>query len=70
MFRFLPFVALALAAFADQRPLSNLQILQWQAEAQARERALSRRSETQLEKTSNPQPNRPRHPRRAPKSRP
>lgn len=55
MFRFLPLLTLAVAA-TGQPPLSNLQTLSWQVQAQARERALSRRAETQFNKAPKPQP--------------
>ena len=50
MTRYLGIFLLALAAVAEEPALSNLQILQWQVEAQARERALNRRIESQIEK--------------------
>ena len=39
----------AWAALAEDRPPSDLQILKWQVEAQARERAVTRRIEYQFE---------------------
>jgi len=47
MYRFVALVFLASAAWADG-PLPNPEILKWQAEAQARERAINRRVEHQL----------------------
>jgi hypothetical protein len=43
MIRCLGLLVLAAAALAEDRPVSDLQILKWQVEAQARERSLARR---------------------------
>ena len=48
MTQFLALFLLGFAALAEERP--NPAILKWQAEAQARERAINRRAEDQLEK--------------------
>lgn len=50
MNRCLPLLLVAFGALAEERPLPNPEILTWQAEAQARERAINRRVEYQLEK--------------------
>ena len=50
MTRYVAILFLAFSALADERPLPNPEILKWQAEAQARERAINRRVEYQLEK--------------------
>jgi len=42
MIRCLGLLVLAAAALAEERPVSDLQILKWQVEAQARERSLAR----------------------------
>jgi hypothetical protein len=51
MNRYVVLFLVAFGAVAEQRPLPNPEILKWQAEAQARERAINRRVEYQLEKT-------------------
>ena len=50
MTRYLGIFLLTLAAVAEEPVPSNLQILKWQVDAQARERAVSRRIEYQIEK--------------------
>lgn len=50
MYRYLALFVFAVVALAEERPLPNPEILTWQAEAQARERALNQRVEQQLEK--------------------
>jgi len=54
------------SAFAQERPLPNPEILKWQAEAQAREQAINRRVDTQIEKAKATQraPNTNRTPRK------
>lgn len=63
MNRYLGLFLVAFGALAEERPLPNPEILKWQAEAQARERAINRRVEHQLEKTraaqSGPQQQKP-----------
>jgi hypothetical protein len=49
MIRCLGLLVLAAAALAEDRPVSDLQILKWQVEAQARERSLARRLDLQGE---------------------
>jgi hypothetical protein len=50
MGRYLTVLIVALGAVAEERPLPSPEILKWQAEDQARERAINRRVELQLEK--------------------
>jgi hypothetical protein len=63
MNRYLALLLVAFGALAEERPLPNPEILKWQAEAQARERAINRRVEYQLEKSragqSGPQQKKP-----------
>ena len=49
MSRCLGLLFFAMAACAEDRPPSDLQILKWQVEAQARERAVTRHIECQIE---------------------
>jgi hypothetical protein len=70
MFGVLLLLMLAVGAVAEERPVSNLQTLRWQVEAQARERTLSRRTETQLEKPPEPPPPKAASASRAPKIKP
>lgn len=51
MLRYGAVLILWAGAFAQERSLPNPEILKWQAEAQARERAVNRRVDSQLEKT-------------------
>jgi len=51
MNRYLALFLVAFGAVAEERPLPNPEILKWQAEAQARERAINRRVEYRLEKS-------------------
>ena len=64
----------ALAALAQQAPPLNPEILKWQGEAQARERAVNRRADSQISRAPRPlSPTRHRAPtvrRKLPKSRP
>lgn len=55
MNRFLALFAFATLALAEERPLPNPEILAWQAEAQARERAINRRVGSQLGKARSAQ---------------
>lgn len=50
MVRYCAVFILWASAFAQERSLPNPKILKWQAEAQARERAVNRRVDTQIEK--------------------
>lgn len=56
MTRYCTVFVLWAGAFAQERPLPNPEILKWQAEAQARERAVHRRVENQIEKARATQP--------------
>ena len=56
MVRYCAVFILWAGAFAQERSLPNPKILKWQAEAQARERAVNRRVDTQLEKARANQP--------------
>lgn len=50
MVRYCAVFILWVGALAQQRSLPNPEILKWQAEAQARERTVNRRVDTQIEK--------------------
>ncbi len=56
MVRYCAVFVLWAGAFAQERSLPNPEILKWQAEAQARERAVNRRVDTQIEKARVNQP--------------
>ena len=56
MVRYCAVFLLWAGAFAQERSLPNPEILKWQAEAQARERAVNRRVDSQLEKARASQP--------------
>ena len=56
MVRYCAVFILWAGAFAQERSLPNPQILKWQAEAQARERTVNRRVDSQLEKAQAHQP--------------
>ena len=64
MLRFGAVFVLWAGAFAQERSLPDPDILKWQAEAQARERAVNRRVDNQLEKTVKPVPKIKQSPRR------
>lgn len=56
MVRYCAVFVLWAGAFAQERSLPNPEILKWQAEAQARERAVNRRVDDQIEKARTAKP--------------